>query len=212
MARESWPLGTRTVAVRVTRSIVTFSTFAGPRAAATKAPASSDHGTMSMCSLDNSLRIARCLTPLGPTHAPTGSSPGSLDETAILVRRPGSRAMARTCTVPALISGTSASSRRWTKVRAARETRTWACLRLCWVSRITTGPGLRVELHADVPFRVEGALVGDRQRPLDRVQHLVDGNAQLGTERAQRLRERLRGRLRLRPRACPRQRLPMQGG
>src|SRR6266849_8317579 len=141
IARESWFLGTRTVAVRVTRSMVTLSAFAGPRAAATKASGSSDQGTMSTCSLASWLRMARWRTPFGPTHAPTGSSPGSVEETAILVRRPGSRAIALTCTVPALISGTSASSRRWTKARAALETRTWACLRLCWVSSMTTRTG-----------------------------------------------------------------------
>src|SRR2546427_5120192 len=141
MARDSCPRGTSTVAVRVTRSIVTLSTLAGPSAAATKASASSDHGTMSTCSLASSLRIARCRTPLGPTQAPTGSSPGSLDDTAIFVRRPGSRAMARIWTVPALISGTSASSSRWTNARDARDTLTCACLRLCCGSRITTSTG-----------------------------------------------------------------------
>src|SRR3989442_563646 len=138
IARDSWLRGTSTVAVRVMRSIVTLSTLAGPRAAATKDSESSDQGTMSTCSFASSLRIARCRTPLGPTQAPTGSRPGSLDDTAIFVRRPGSRAMARIWTVPALISGTSASSSRWTNARDARDTLTCACLRLCCGSRITT--------------------------------------------------------------------------
>ena len=44
--------------------------------------------------------------------------------------------------------------------------------------------GLGVELHGDVALRVKGALVGDRERVLHRVQHLVEGDAQLRDERA----------------------------
>src|SRR2546428_4032293 len=142
MASESWARGTMTVAVRVALSMVTDSAFAGPSDDATNASGSSDQGTMSTCSLASSLRMARWRTPLGPTQAPTGSRPGSVAETAIFVRRPGSRAMARTWTVPALISGTSASSSRCTNIRAARETRTCACRGLRCASRMTTRTGL----------------------------------------------------------------------
>src|SRR5450759_3263003 len=124
------------------RSMVTDSALAGPSDAATNASGSSDHGTMSTCSVASSLRIARWRTPLGPTQAPTGSRPGCVEETPTFVRNPGSRAIARTWTVPALISGTSASSSRCTKTREARDTLTCAWRAFRWAFMITTSTGL----------------------------------------------------------------------
>src|SRR2546430_12328713 len=52
---------------------------------------------------------------LSPTHAPTGSIESSRDETAILVRLPASRAVARISTICCWISGTSSLKRALTK-------------------------------------------------------------------------------------------------
>ena len=56
-------------------------------------------------------RSRRCgrASPSGPTHAPTGSTAGSFDHTAIFDRWPGSRATALISTTPSAISGTSSS-------------------------------------------------------------------------------------------------------
>ena len=51
-------------------------------------------------------------TAFGPTHAPTGSTAGSFDETATFERCPASRATPRISTMPSAISGTSISKRR----------------------------------------------------------------------------------------------------
>jgi len=64
--------------------------------------------------------------------------PGCRLTTATFVRSPGSRAIAFTSTVPAAISGTSASSSLCTKVRLARETVTCALRAFRLGSRMTT--------------------------------------------------------------------------
>src|SRR5438105_224429 len=208
IASESWLRGTSTVAVRVMRSIVTLSALAGPRAAATNASASSDQGTMSTCSLASSLRIARCRTPFGPTHAPTGSRPGSVEDTAIFVRRPGSRAlevmdMAKDCVLRGLgRHPLELFGRQLTDFHGAVVPHSPA-------SHVERA-GLCVELDHDFALRGERTLVRGRERDFNRVQHLLEWNAQLGAKRGQRFGQALRGRLRLRPRACPRQRLPMR--
>ena len=55
---------------------------------------------MSTFSPRNSLVTIRTRAPRAPTQAPTGSTLGSLDHTAILVRCPGSRAAALISTTP----------------------------------------------------------------------------------------------------------------
>ena len=67
---------------------------------------------MSIFSPRSSLTTMRTRAPRAPTQAPTGSTLGSLDQTAILVRWPGSRAQALISTMPSAISGTSSSKRR----------------------------------------------------------------------------------------------------
>ena len=70
---------------------------------------------MSIFSPRSSLTTMRTRAPLAPTHAPTGSTCGSLDPTAIFVRWPGSRAHDLISTTPSAISGTSNSNRRLIK-------------------------------------------------------------------------------------------------
>ena len=111
MARESWKSGTMTVAVPVSSSIRTSLTLAGDRALATKSGGSSENGTMSIFSPRSSLTTMRTRAPRAPTQAPTGSTLWSFDQTAIFVRCPGSRAQARSSTMPSAISGTSSSNR-----------------------------------------------------------------------------------------------------
>ena len=51
--------------------------------------------------------IACTRTPRPPTNVPTGSTPGTVDRTAIFVRRPASRAIPIISTAPFSSSGTS---------------------------------------------------------------------------------------------------------
>ena len=85
-------------------------TFAGWSAFATKVAGSALQGTTSIFSPRSSVTTLRTREPFGPTHAPTGSTAGSLDETAIFERCPGSRATALISTIPSAISGTSSSN------------------------------------------------------------------------------------------------------
>ena len=64
---------------------------------------------MSIFSPRSSLTIIRTLAPLAPTQAPTGSTLGSFDQTAIFVLCPGSLAQDLISTTPSAISGTSSS-------------------------------------------------------------------------------------------------------
>ena len=68
---------------------------------------SSDHSTISIFSPDNSLMTACTLVPFCPIIDPIGSTLSSVEETAILDREPGSRAIDLISTVPVPISGTS---------------------------------------------------------------------------------------------------------
>ena len=83
---------------------------------------------MSIFSPRSSLTTWRTLAPLAPTHAPTGSTFGSLEDTAILVRWPGSRAHALISTMPSAISGTSSSNSRFTSPGWVRLTTIWGPL------------------------------------------------------------------------------------
>jgi len=58
--------------------------------------------------------------PLSPTHAPTGSIASSREKTAIFVRLPTSRAVARISTIPCWISGTSSLKSATTKSPSPR--------------------------------------------------------------------------------------------
>src|SRR5216683_2485188 len=60
-----------------------------------------------------------------PTHAPTGSTSESLEETAIFARPPGSRAAASITTIPSEISGTSISNNLVNRFTDARERMIW---------------------------------------------------------------------------------------
>ncbi len=68
-------------------------TFAGESAFAAKTEGSSDHSMMSIFSPRSSRIIACTREPFMPTHAPTGSTSRSRDDTAIFARAPGSRAL-----------------------------------------------------------------------------------------------------------------------
>ena len=82
------------MAVPVASSVRTSLTLAGCRAFATSSPGLSDHGTTSIFSPRSSFTTMRTREPFGPTQAPTGSTPGSFELTAIFERCPGSRATA----------------------------------------------------------------------------------------------------------------------
>ena len=71
---------------------------------------SGDHLTISIFSFFNSPTIVCILEPLGPIHAPTESTSGSFDQTAILVLKPASLAIDLISTIPSSISGTSSSN------------------------------------------------------------------------------------------------------
>src|SRR5437763_233766 len=89
-----------TVAVPVMSSRRTSLTLAGCSARITNSVASSENGTMSTFSPRSSLVTMRTRAPRAPTQAPTGSTLASFDQTAILVRWPGSRAHALISTTP----------------------------------------------------------------------------------------------------------------
>ena len=109
MASESWWSGTVTVAVPSSSSIWTSWTRAGLNASAMNARESSFHSTMSTFSPLSSFTTWRTRDPRAPTHAPTGSTFGSCDITAIFVRWPASLAMALISMSPSTNSGTSSS-------------------------------------------------------------------------------------------------------
>ena len=89
---------------------------------------SSEKGTTSTRSPRSSLVTMRTREPRAPTQAPTGSTLGSLDHTAILVRCPGSRAAALISTTPEEISGTSSSNSRLIRPGWVRLTTIWGPL------------------------------------------------------------------------------------
>ena len=111
-----------TSAVPVASSMRTSFTLAGESAFITKSTGSSEKGTMSTFSPRSSFTTMRTRAPRAPTQAPTGSTLGSLDHTAIFVRWPGSRATAFSSTMPSAISGTSSSKRRLIRPGWVRDT------------------------------------------------------------------------------------------
>ncbi len=77
--------------------------------------------TMSIFSPESSRTMFFTRMPRMPTQAPTGSTFSSWERTAILVRKPGSRAMPLISTMPSAISETSSSKSRRTKSGWLRE-------------------------------------------------------------------------------------------
>ena len=100
MARESWSSGTTTRQALPSSRTATLTTSAGDRAAAMYSAGSSDHLMISTFSPLSSSTMLLTRWPRGPTQAPMGSTSGSADQTASLVRLPASRAMDLTSTVP----------------------------------------------------------------------------------------------------------------
>ena len=84
---------------------------------------------MSMFSPPSSFITALTRIPLCPTHEPTGSIFWSFDETATLLRKPASRAIAFISTTPLAISGTSSS-------------KSFSIIFGCFLERIIAGPRL----------------------------------------------------------------------
>ena len=80
--------------------MLTRATLAGWRAFSAKVVTSSENSMMSIFSPRSSRMMDCTRMPFMPTQAPTGSTSLSRDWTAILVRSPASRAMARMLTVP----------------------------------------------------------------------------------------------------------------
>ena len=90
-------------------------TSAGDMALITNCAGSMLHSTISTRSPANSAVTACTRDPRIPTQVPTGSIRWSLLLTAILERKPGSRAAARISNNPSSISGTSNSNKRTKK-------------------------------------------------------------------------------------------------
>ena len=128
MARESWSSGTTTRQLLPSGRGSTLITSAGERAAAMYSAGSSEYLIMSIFSPLSSSTMVFTRWPRGPTQAPMGSTLGSADQTASLVREPASRATDLISTVPSKISGTSSSKRRFTRPGWVREMRTWGPL------------------------------------------------------------------------------------
>ena len=97
-------------------------TLAGCSALATSSPGLSDHATTSIFSPRSSLTTMRTREHFGPTHAPTGSTPGSFEITAIFERWPGSRATPLISTMPSSISGTSSANSAFSRPGCERDT------------------------------------------------------------------------------------------
>ena len=96
-------------------SATTEMTFAGLSAFSIRNAGLSSQLMISIFSPRSSFTIALTLAPFKPTHAPTGSTFGSVELTAIFVLEPASRAIARISTVPSRTSAISASNRRLTR-------------------------------------------------------------------------------------------------
>ena len=90
-------------------------TLAGLNAFSIRIAGFSSQLMISIFSPRSSSTMEFTLAPFIPTHAPTGSTSGSLLHTAILVREPASLAMLLISTVPSLTSATSDSKRRFTR-------------------------------------------------------------------------------------------------
>ncbi len=93
---------------------------------------------ISIFSPRSSLTIALTRAPFNPTQAPTGSTSGSLDHTAILVRLPASREIALISTMPSRTSETSDSNSLLTSSGWVLDTRIFGPLEVAFTSRIYT--------------------------------------------------------------------------
>src|SRR5262245_35368950 len=121
IASDSWSSSTIAWIVFDSGSENTRATRAGASDSLAKRSGSDDQGTMSIRSPFSSLTTACTRDPLSPTQAPTGSIPSSRDQTAILVRLPASRAVARISTICCWISGTSSLNSAFTNSGSARD-------------------------------------------------------------------------------------------
>ena len=146
MASDSWLSGTTTREDFSLSATNTLCTRAGLSAEAIYSLGSLDHLTISIFSVFNSFTTFSTRMPRGPTHAPTGSMLLSVENTAIFVRKPASRAMDLICTTPLRISGTSISNRRFTSPGCVRET-------------ITCGPRFWRETSSTYTFRRSPTLI-----------------------------------------------------
>ena len=101
-------LPTLTVAFRPASSRAMLCTTAttGPRALRISSDADSDQGMITICSPLSPRSTVFTRTPRGPTQDPTGSTPGSCEETVIMQHLPASRAIPRISTMPLTNSGT----------------------------------------------------------------------------------------------------------
>ncbi len=97
--------------------------MAGLRAFCISRAALSSQFMMSIFSPFKMFTTAFTLEPFRPTQAPTGSTEGSFDATAIFVRLPASRAMLFISTMPSLTSATSSSKSFFTISGWVRETK-----------------------------------------------------------------------------------------
>ena len=86
---------------------------------------------ISIFSPRSSFTIALTRAPFIPTHAPTGSTSGSLDHTAILVLLPASLAILLISTMPSFTSVTSDSNRRFTSSGCVLDTRIFGPFGVC---------------------------------------------------------------------------------
>jgi hypothetical protein len=107
MAWDRFSSFTATSMLRASSSMTMEMTSAGDMALMTNWAGFSSQRMMSTRSPLSSLETACTREPRMPTQAPTGSMRGSLVRTAILARRPGSRAAATISMVPSPTSGTS---------------------------------------------------------------------------------------------------------
>src|SRR3989344_5518212 len=123
MASDCSSSQTVTVARWSASSSTTASGVAGESASLINSLASSFHSMMSMRSPPSSLITVETRTPRWPTREPTGSTCGSSEASAILVRLPGSLASAFTSIEPAASSGASISKSFTTNFGCARESR-----------------------------------------------------------------------------------------
>src|SRR3989475_2271281 len=121
MASDSWSSSTMAWTVFESGSENTRATRAGASASLAKRSGSGDQGTISIRSPPSSFTTACTREPFKPTHAPTGSMASSREATAILVRLPASRAVARISTTACWISGTSSLNNALTNSGSARD-------------------------------------------------------------------------------------------
>src|SRR5437773_2378143 len=121
MASDSWSSSTIAWIVLVSGSENTRATRAGASDSFAKRSGSGDQRAMAMRLPPSSFTTACTREPLSPTHAPTGSIESSRELTAILVRLPASRAVARISTICCWISGTSSLNSAFTNIGSARD-------------------------------------------------------------------------------------------